>query len=165
MPDWKERGTPIENPVEEDHVLFLTKNRKFELPIVPPPLQNHGNYIISLNKFTRWFGEQVEASGADIFTGFAGADLLIEGDALVGIRTGDQGVDKTGKPKGNFGQASTSPKLTILAGPRSSLTKQLIRKFDLDRGRNPQVLLGVKEVWDVPENLAAGSFTRWLASP
>src|SRR5216117_37256 len=60
MPDWKEKGGPIENPVEEDHVVFLTENHKFRLPIVPPPLRNHGNYIISLNKFTRWFGDQVE---------------------------------------------------------------------------------------------------------
>ena len=67
MPDWKEKGGPIENPVEEDHVVFLTENHKFSLPIVPPPLRNHGNYIISLNKFTRWFGEQVEKNGADIF--------------------------------------------------------------------------------------------------
>src|ERR1051326_4047297 len=91
MPDWKEKGGPIENPVDEDHVLFLTRSRKFSLPIVPPPLQNHGNYIISLNKFTRWFGEQVERGGADIFAGFAGAELLIEGDTVVGVRTGDKG--------------------------------------------------------------------------
>src|SRR5690349_16728876 len=102
MPNWKEKGAPIENAVEEDHVLFLTKNRKFSLPITPAPLQNHGNYIISLNKFTRWFGEQVEQSGVDIFAGFAGSEPLIEGDRLVGIRTGDKGVDKFGKPKGNF---------------------------------------------------------------
>src|SRR5438128_3006570 len=86
MPDWKEKGGPIENPVEEDHVLFLTENRKFGLPIVPAPLQNHGNYIISLNKFTRWFGEHVEASGVDIFAGFAGAELLIEGNTVTGVR-------------------------------------------------------------------------------
>src|SRR5262245_3832979 len=82
MPDWRERGAPIEKAVDEDHVLFLTRNRKFALPVVPPPLQNHGNYIISLNKFVRWFGRQVEESGADIFAGFAGAELLIEGDAV-----------------------------------------------------------------------------------
>ena len=63
MPDWKEKGAPVEKPVEEDHVLYLTKTRKFGLPIVPPPLQNHGNYIISLNKFARWFGKQVEDAG------------------------------------------------------------------------------------------------------
>src|SRR2546430_9423100 len=82
VPDWKEKGAPIERPVEEDHVLYLTKTRKFGLPIVPPPLQNHGNYIISLNKFARWFGKQVEGSGVDIFAGFAGADLIIEDDRI-----------------------------------------------------------------------------------
>src|SRR5215471_18370254 len=101
MPDWKEKGAPIEKPVEEDHVLYLTKTRKFGLPIVPPPLQNHGNYIISLNKFTRWLGEQVERSGVDLFAGFAGADLLIEDNWLAGIRTGDKGIGKNGQPKGN----------------------------------------------------------------
>src|SRR5262245_41893005 len=93
MPDWKEKGGPIENPVEEDHVVFLTKKSKFGFPIIPPPLQNHGNYIISLNKFTRWFGQQVEQSGVDIFAGFAGADLIIEDGTVVGVRTGDKGID------------------------------------------------------------------------
>jgi electron-transferring-flavoprotein dehydrogenase len=154
MPDWKEKGAPIENAVDEDHVLFLTKARKFGLPIVPPPLQNHGNVIISLNKFTRWFGQQVEQSGADIFSGFAGAELLFEGDAVVGVRTGDKGIDKNGKPKGNFEPGiDIRAKITMLAeGSRGSLTKQLIRKFNLDRDRNPQVFaVGVKEVWDVPK--------------
>ena len=102
MPDWKEKGAPIENPVDEDHVLFLTRQRKFGLPIVPPPLQNHGNYIISLNKFTRWLGQHVEQSGVDLFAGFAGSELLIEGDRVIGVRTGDRGIDKAGNPKGNF---------------------------------------------------------------
>src|SRR5712671_1023689 len=154
MPDWKEKGAPIEKAVDEDHVLFLTRSRKFELPMVPAPLQNHGNYIISLNKFTRWFGEQVENSGVDIFAGFAGSELLIEGDTLVGVRTGDKGIDKLGNPKGNFEPGiDIRAKITILAeGARGSLTKQLIRKFNLDRERNPQVFaVGVKEVWDVPK--------------
>src|SRR5215467_2655325 len=159
MPDWKEKGAPIENPVEEDHVLFLTKSHKFELPIIPAPLQNHGNYIISLNKFTRWFGQQVEKSGVDIFAGFAGADLLIEGDTLVGVRTGDKGVDKNGKPKSNFEPGiDVRAKITILAeGARGSLTKQLIQKFNLNKDRNPQVYaVGVKEVWDVPKEKNTG---------
>src|SRR2546425_7077467 len=135
MPDWKEKGAPIENPVEEDHVLFLTKNHKFGLPIVPPPLQNHGNYIISLNKFTRWFGGQVEQSGVDIFAGFAGAELLIEGEKVVGVRTGDKGIDKRGGRKGNFEPGiDIRAKITILAeGSRGSLTKQLVKTFNLDR--------------------------------
>jgi len=159
MPDWKERGAPIEKPVEEDHVLFLTKNRKFALPFVPPPLQNHGNYIISLNKFMRWFGEQVEQSGVDIFAGFSGADLLIENDTVVGVRTGDKGIDKAGKPKANFEPGTDiRAKITILAeGSRGSLTKQLIRKFHLNRDSNPQVFaVGVKEVWDVPKETRTG---------
>jgi electron-transferring-flavoprotein dehydrogenase len=159
MPDWKEKGAPIEKPVDEDHVVFLTKNRKFELPIVPPPLQNHGNYILSLNKFTRWFAEQVEQSGVDIFAGFAGADLLFEGDTVVGVRTGDKGVDHNGKPKVNYEPGiDIRAKLTILAeGSRGSLTKQLIRRFNLDRDANPQVFaVGVKEVWDVPKEKNTG---------
>src|SRR5216684_1057911 len=159
MPDWKEKGAPIEKLVEEDHVLFLTSRRKFALPIVPGPLQNHGNYIISLNKFTRWFGAQVEQSGVDIFAGFAGADLLIEGDTVVGVRTGDKGIDKAGKPRGNFEPGiDIRAKITILAeGSRGSLTKQLIRKFNLDKDRNPQVFtVGVKEVWDVPKEKKTG---------
>src|SRR5215472_11566291 len=159
MPDWKERGAPVENPVEEDHVLFLTRNRKFALPFVPPPLQNHGNYIISLNKFIRWFGEQVEQSGVDIFAGFSAADLLIEGDTVVGVRTGDKGIDKNGKPRSNFEPGiDIRAKVTILAeGSRGSLTKQLIRKFNLNRDRNPQVFtVGVKEVWDVPKEKSTG---------
>jgi electron-transferring-flavoprotein dehydrogenase len=154
MPDWKEKGAPIESPVEDDHVLFLTRNRKFNLPIVPPPLQNHGNYVISLNKFTRWFGEQVEQSGVDIFAGFAGSELLIEGDTVVGVRTGDKGIDKLGHPKSNFEPGiDIRAKITILAeGARGSLTKQLIRKFNLNKERNPQVYAaGVKEIWDVPK--------------
>src|SRR5579863_4155103 len=123
MPDWKEKGAPVEKPVDEDHVLFLTARRKFALPIVPAPLQNHGNSIISLNKFTRWLGEQVEKSGVDLFAGFAGADLLIENDTVVGVRTGDKGVDKFGKPKGNFEPGlDIRAKITILAeGSRGSL--------------------------------------------
>src|SRR5215470_3474049 len=135
MPDWKEKGAPIEKPVEEDHVLYLTKTRKFGLPIVPPPLQNHGNYIISLNKFTRWLGEQVERSGVDIFAGFAGAELLIEDGKVIGVRTGDKGLDKQGNKRGNFEPGiDIQAKITILAeGSRGSLTKQLVRRFNLDQ--------------------------------
>src|SRR5262250_2849837 len=159
MPDWKEKGAPIEKPVDEDHVLFLTKTGKYGLPIVPPPLQNHGNYIISLNKFVRWFGKQVEQAGVEIFAGFSGADLIIEDDRLAGVRTGDKGIDKHGGKKGNFEPGiDVRAKITILAeGSRGSLTKQLVKKFRLYEGRNPQVYAaGVKEVWDVPKEKNTG---------
>ena len=159
MPDWKQRGAPIESPVEEDHVLFLTKNHKFGLPIIPPPLQNHGNYVISLNKFTRWFGEQVEKSGVDIFAGFAGAELLIDGNTVTGVRTGDKGIDQSGNPRGNFEPGiDIRAKITILAeGSRGSLTKQLIQRFNLNKESNPQVFAaGVKEIWNVPKEKNSG---------
>ena len=156
MPDWKERGAPIESPVEDDDVYYLTKNWKLRLPIIPPPLRNHGNYIISLNKFVRWFGEVVEESGIDVFAGFSGSELLFEDGRVVGVRTGDKGVGKNGEQKGNYEPGiDIRAKLTILAeGAHGSLTKQLIRRFDLDQGRNPQVYtVGVKEVWEVPKQL------------
>jgi len=159
MPDWKNKGAPIEKPVEEDHVAYLTASGKFILPITPPPLQNHGNYIISLNKFVRWFGEQVEQSGVDIFAGFSGAEMLIEDGTVVGVRTGDKGIDKHGKQKGNYEPGiDVRAKVTILAeGARGSLTKQLVKKFNLHAGKNPQVYAaGVKEIWDVPSQKTVG---------
>src|SRR5215813_11316277 len=159
MPDWKEKGAPIERAVDEDHVLFLTRNRTFELPIIPPPLRNHGNYIVSLNKFTQWFGEQVEKSNVDLFASFTKSDLLIENDSIVGVRTGDKGIDKNGKPKGNYEPGiDIRAKITILAeGSRGSLTKQLIHRFNLNKDGNPQVFaVGVKEVWDVPKEKDTG---------
>src|SRR5688572_19520278 len=161
MPDWKQRGAPLVRPVDEDHVLYLTRNRRFVLPITPPPLRNHGNYILSLNKFTRWLGAEVERSGVDVFAGFAGASLLMDGDRVTGVRMGDKGVDKEGRPKGNYEAGiDIHAKVTVLAeGVRGSLTKQLIGKRQLDRGRNPQVYaVGVKEVWDVPKQKNAGGW-------
>src|SRR5688572_12763338 len=154
MPDWKERGVPLVRPVDDDSVLYLTRSGRFTLPITPPPLRNHGNYILSLNKFVRWLGTQVEQSGVDLFTGFAAAEPLMEGDRLTGVRTGDKGVGKDGKPKGNYEPGiDIHAKITIVAeGVRGSLTKQLVSRLHLDEGKNPQVYaVGVKEVWDVPK--------------
>jgi electron-transferring-flavoprotein dehydrogenase len=153
MPDWKERGAPIEHTVSEDHVLYLTKTRKFTLPFTPPPLQNHGNSIISLSRFVRWLGSQVEASGVDVFSGFAGVEMLTDGDRIAGVRTGDKGIDRDGNRKSNYEPGiDIRAKVTILAeGARGSLTKQLVGALHLDEGRNPQVYaLGIKEIWNVP---------------
>ena len=153
MPDWIERGAPVEGRVESDHVYYLTEGRALGLPVIPPPLRNHGNYIISLNRFVRWLGGVVEDSGVDVFAGFAGSEVLVENGRVVGVRTGDKGVDRGGKPKGNHEPGvDIRAKLTILAeGARGSLTKQLIGRLSLDAGRNPQVYsVGVKEVWEVP---------------
>jgi len=169
IPDWRSRDVPLVRPVDDDRVLFLTKTRKFTLPITPPPLRNHGNYILSLNKLVRWLGGEVERSGVDIFAGFAGAEPLMEGDRLVGVRTGDKGIGKDGTPKGNYEPGiDIRAKVTILAeGVRGSLTKQLVDQLALDKDRNPQVYaVGVKEVWDVPkQKLAPGWVFHTLGWP
>ena len=153
MPDWKERGAPSVRPVDEDHVLYLTKKPQVHAPhhaataAQPRKLHHVAEQVCPLAR------DQVEQSGVDVFAGFAGAELLMEGDRLIGVRTGDKGVDKDGKPKGNYEPGiDIRAKITILAeGVRGSLTKQLIQRLRLDQGRNPQVYaVGVKEVWDVP---------------
>ena len=169
IPDWRERGAPIENEVDEDAVYYLTRKLKFGLPIVPPPLKNHGNVIISLNRFTRWLGSLVEESGVDVFAGFSGAELLYDNGRVVGVRTGDKGVDRNGSRKGNYEPGiDIRARMTILAeGARGSLTKQVVRDHDLDAGSNPQVYsVGVKEVWEVPsQNDAPGRVVHTMGYP
>ena len=152
LPDF-EKEAPLEAPVSKEAVYFLTSTGKFKFPITPPPMRDHGNYVISLNRFAKWMGEKVEATGITIFTGFAGSELLIEGDRVIGVRTDDKGVDKTGQPKGNFEPGyDLKAKVVILAeGTRGSLTKQLVGRFQLDQNRNPQTYgVGVKELWELP---------------
>ncbi len=103
IPDFVEQGAPLESPVNEDYFLYLTKNRAIRSPITPPPLKNHGYYIVSLNRLTGWLGEKCEEAGVNIFPEFPGADMLYdENDAVVGVRTGDKGIDKEGKRKAEF---------------------------------------------------------------
>src|SRR5499433_1895656 len=97
-----ESEAPLDAEVTKESVYFLTEKSKFKSPITPPPLRDHGNYIISINRFVKWLGEKVEQAGITIFTGFAGSDLIFEGDRVAGIRTDDKGVDKTGQKKSNF---------------------------------------------------------------
>src|SRR5258705_5772365 len=99
MPDFLEQGFPIEAEVHDDAVIFLTKKAKLKLPFTPPPFQNHGNYIISLAKATKWLAAKCEELGVNILPGFAGRALLVEDGRVVGVRTEDKGVDKEGKPK------------------------------------------------------------------
>src|SRR5205807_4632245 len=96
-----EKEAPIDAEVVKEAVYFLTEKRRFKFPITPPPMRDHGNYVISINKFVKWLGEKVEAAGITVFSGFAGSELLIENDRVVGVRTDDKGVDKEGNPKSN----------------------------------------------------------------
>src|ERR1700688_1670505 len=151
VPDWG-KTAPLESPVTDDAAFVLTSANAWKLPITPPPLRNHGNYIISLNKLVKWLGGLVEQAGVNVFTQFAGAQLIHEVDCICGVITEDKGRDKDGKPKDNFTPGyELRAKVTVLAeGPRGSLTKTLVAEKHLD-GLNPQVYsIGIKELWEVP---------------
>jgi len=164
-----EQEAPLDAEVSKEAVYFLTQKGKLKLPITPPPLRDHGNYVISLNRFVKWLGGKVEQTGITIFTGFAGSELLFDGDRVTGVRTDDKGVDKEGRPKANFEPGyDLHAKVVILAeGPRGSLTKQLINKFDLAKDANPQTYgVGVKELWEVPSGrIAPGEVMYTLGWP
>src|SRR5262249_31597651 len=155
IPNFAELEAPLGCPVTHHSIYYLTEHGQIRSPFIPPPLNNHGNYIISLNRFVKWMANLIEARGVDLFPGFAGRELLFEGQHLIGIRTGDRGIDRSGHPKESF-----EPGVDILAkaivlgeGVRGSLTKELIRKLSLDAGKNPAVYaIGVKEVWERPHS-------------
>jgi electron-transferring-flavoprotein dehydrogenase len=167
VPDF-EKSAPLDTPVTGDAAYYLTETGTFKLPITPPPLRNHGNYVISLNKLVKWLGGLVEKKGVNLFTQFAGKELLHETNGIAGVLTEDKGVDKNGKPKDNFTPGyELRAKVTVLAeGPRGSLTKELVNHFKLD-GLNPQVYgIGIKELWDVqPGRIDTGYVAHTLGWP
>jgi electron-transferring-flavoprotein dehydrogenase len=151
VPDF-EKAPPFDTPVTSDAFYFLTKGRAWKSPITPPMFHNHGNYIVSLNKLTKWMGGLVEKTGVNLFTQFAGANLIYENGGVAGVITEDKGLNKEGKPKDNYTPGyELRAKVTVLAeGPRGSLTKQLVSQYKLD-GVNPQTYgIGIKELWEVP---------------
>jgi electron-transferring-flavoprotein dehydrogenase len=155
IPDYEAKGAPVSAGVTSDRVDYLFEETKLTLPITPPPLQNHGNIVISLNQLVKWLAKQAEERGIDCLAGFPGAELLYDGDRVVGVRTGDKGVDKHGKRKANFeAGVDIRAKVTILAeGARGSLTKTAVARLDLERANNafPMVYaIGLKELWEVP---------------
>jgi electron-transferring-flavoprotein dehydrogenase len=167
VPDF-EKTAPLDTPVTGDAAYYFTEKGSFQLPITPPPLQNHGNYVISLNKLVKWLGGLVEKKGVNLFTQFAGRELLYEKNGIAGVLTEDKGVDKNGKPKDNFTPGyELRAKITVLAeGPRGSLTKDLVNRLKLD-GLNPQVYgIGIKELWDVqPGRIDTGFVAHMLGWP
>jgi electron-transferring-flavoprotein dehydrogenase len=170
MPDFAEQGAPLESEVKEDFFLYLTEKRAIRSPMTPPPLKNHGYYIVSLNRLVSWLGEKCEAAGVNVFPEFPGAEMLYdEQDRVIGVRTGDKGIDREGKPKSNFEPGvDLLAKVTVLGeGPRGSLTKQLTQRLNLNDGREPQVYsLGIKELWELPDDrYPAGRVTHTLGYP
>ncbi|MFJ2993561.1 electron transfer flavoprotein-ubiquinone oxidoreductase [Pandoraea sp. NPDC087047] len=155
IPNWKELGAPLDTPVVEDRFLFLNETGATSTPswLLPACFQNHGNYVISLGNVVRWLGQQAEALGVEIFPGFPAAEILYdENGAVMGVATGNMGVGKDGEPTENFQLGmELHAKYTIFSeGARGNLGRQLMRKFNLDDGRDPQAYgLGIKELWEI----------------
>lgn len=155
IPDWKDKGAPLHVPVTEDKFLFLTAKGARSTPnwLLPECFQNHGNYVVRLGDVTRWLGEQAEALGVEIFPGFAAAEVLYTEDGAVkGVATGDMGVARDGSHTPNYQPGmELHARYTLFAeGSRGQLGRQLIERFKLDEGRNPQsYAIGIKEMWEV----------------
>src|SRR5215467_12043342 len=168
VPDF-EKSAPLDTPVTDSAALFFTQNSSFRFPITPPPFQNKGNYVVSLNKIVKWLGGLVESAGVNLFKEFGGAGLVYtENGAVAGVITEDKGLDKNGKPKANFTPGyELRAKVTVLAeGPRGSLTKKLVAAKKLDN-INPQTYgIGIKELWDVqPGKIQPGYVAHTLGWP
>jgi electron-transferring-flavoprotein dehydrogenase len=155
LPGWRDNPPPVCVPATEDEFWFLTKTGGTKSPIVPPQMDNHGNFIVSLGAMCAWLAPQAEALGVEIYPGFAAAEMLYdESGAVAGVRIGDMGVAKDGSHKSGYTQGiDIKARLTVLAeGARGHLTKQLVRKFGLDAESDPQnYSIGIKELWQVPE--------------
>ncbi len=160
LPDWRSQGAPLDTPVTEDKFLFLSETGSKRTPawLLPDCFKNHGNYIISLGQVARWLGEQAEASGVDIFPGFAAAELLYgEQGQIIGVATGSMGVGRDGQPTEHFQPGmELLAKYTVFAeGARGQLGRELIAKYKLDDGRDPQSYgIGIKELWEVAPSRA-----------
>jgi electron-transferring-flavoprotein dehydrogenase len=163
LPDWKEKGAPLTQAVTADQFLFLTQGGAYPTPgfLLPDCLQNHGNYIVSLSNVVKWLAQQAEQLGVEIFPGFAAAEVLYNEDGSVkGVATGNMGVGKDGQPHEGFqlGMELLGRYTVFAEGARGHLGRQLISRFKLDEGRDPQAYgLGVKELWEIaPEKHRPG---------
>lgn len=173
IPDWlsEENENRFEHvtPATKDSMKFLTKSSAISIP-APPQMNNHGNYIVSLNQFTSWLGERAEEVGVEVYAGFAASEIVYKSDGSVqGVATNDLGVSREGKPKDNFerGMEFHAPITLFAEGCHGSLTKQVIKKYDLRRDSQPQTYgLGIKEVWEIqPEKFKKGTIVHSMGYP
>ncbi|GAB7356434.1 hypothetical protein MBLNU459_g7206t1 [Dothideomycetes sp. NU459] len=173
LPDWNDEKNPNRfehvTAATTDRMRFLTKNRSIPIP-APPQMNNHGNFIISLNQFTKWLGERAEEIGVEIYPGFAASEVLYNSDGSVkGVATNDLGIGRNGKPKDSFERGMEfHARVTLLAeGCHGSLTKQVIKKYDLRRDSQPQTYgLGIKEVWEIdPAKFQKGLVVHSMGFP
>ena len=173
IPDWKEKDAPLNNPAKKDIVKFmLTKNLSINIPFptfLIPTFNNHGNFIMSLANFCRWLAGQAENNGVEIFPGFTASKLIIEDDIVKGIVTGEMGVSKDGIKKESYQPPmELRAKYTIFSeGCRGHLGKELIKKYELDKNKDPQHYgIGFKEIWDIsPEDHSEGTVMHTMGWP
>ena len=172
IPDWKEKGAPLNTPVTDDNFLYLTETGSFKIPNfgMPPLLNNHGNYIVSLGNVCRWLATQAEELGVEIFPGFAAAEVLYHEDGSVkGVATGDMGIARDGHHKDSYTPGmELHAKYTFFAeGVRGSLSKGLMERFKLREGVDPQKFgIGIKELWQIdPAKHSAGKVIHTLNWP
>ena len=169
IPNYLDLVVPFEAEVSEENMYYLSSQRTFRFPYIPKSMSHHGCYVASLGKFTRWMGKICENEGIDIFCGFSGSELLYDNETIIGVRTGDRGIDKNGKPKPNFDQGvDIHAKVTLLGeGTRGSLSKALIKHHDLMKNKNPQVwAIGVKELWQMPkDSIKPGNVAHTMGYP
>jgi electron-transferring-flavoprotein dehydrogenase len=163
FPNWKEMGAPLNTEVTEDRVLVLTEKKAYKTPnwMLPSCFENHGNYIVSLANVTRWLGQQAETLGVEVFPGFAAAEILYNDDGSVkGVATGNMGVDKHGaaSPAFQLGMELHAKYTLFAEGARGHLGKQVMAKYDLNKGKDPQSYgIGIKELWEIdPKQHKAG---------
>lgn len=168
IPDWREKGAPLNTEVTDDKFIFLTRNKSLTLP-TPPYMHNQGNYIISLGNLCRWMATQAEGLGVQIFSGFPAAELLMEGDRVTGVITGEFGVGKDGQKKSSYQPGvQIKGKYTLFAeGCRGSLSQKLMAKFNLRAESSPQTYgIGIKEIWEIaPEKHKQGSVVHTIGWP
>ncbi|PBP21526.1 electron transfer flavoprotein-ubiquinone oxidoreductase [Diplocarpon rosae] len=173
IPDWlaedNENAFKDVTPASSDKMRFLTKSNSIPIP-APPQMNNHGNYIVSLNQFTKWLGERAEEIGVEVYPGFAASEVLYRSDGSVqGVATNDMGISRLGKPKDSFERGMEFHARTTLfaEGCHGSLTKQVIKKFDLRSESQPQTYgLGLKEVWEIqPEKFKKGEVIHSMGYP
>ncbi|MHA1566254.1 MAG: electron transfer flavoprotein-ubiquinone oxidoreductase [Alphaproteobacteria bacterium] len=172
IPDWQDKGAPLKTPVRAEKMLFLGQEKHYSVPhmLLPPAMRNHGNYIISLGNFCRWLAEQAENLGVEIYPGFAARSVLYGEDGRVlGVVTGDQGIDRDGKPGASFtpGMELRAPYTLFAEGCRGHLGKELMARFNLRDGVEPQTYgLGMKELWEVdPAKHSPGLVTHCAGWP
>jgi electron-transferring-flavoprotein dehydrogenase len=156
IPNWNEKGAPLDTPVTDDRFHFFTETGSISIPhfLFPPMMSNHGNYVVSLSNLCRWLGQQAEELGVEIYPGFPAREVIVEDGILKGVVTGDLGVAKDGHHKGDYtpGMNLLGKYILIAEGARGSLSKQLGKLFNLHDGREPQKFgIGLKELWELPK--------------